>query len=48
MTTDQMIAGVNFLFTTERTEDTELIQKNKKRFSLRALCSRWCKKVISR
>ena len=48
MTTDQMIAGVNFLFTTERTEDTESIRKSKSQFSLRALCSRWCKKVISR
>ena len=32
MTTDQLLAGVNFLFTTERTEDTESIQRNNKRF----------------
>ncbi len=31
MTTDQLLAGVNFLFTTERTEDTESIQRNNKR-----------------
>ena len=48
MTTDQMIARADFFFTTEGTEHTELIQKNKKRFSLCSLCSRWCKKVISR
>jgi hypothetical protein len=48
MTTDQLLAGVSLLFTTEGTEHTESIQKNKKQFSLRALCSRWCKKVVSR
>ena len=47
MTPDQLIARADFFFTTEGTEHTE-IQKNKKCFSLRSLCSRWCKKVISR
>jgi hypothetical protein len=48
MTTDQLIARADFFFITEGTEHTESIQKNKKQFSLRALCSRWCKKVVSR
>jgi hypothetical protein len=48
MTPDQMIARAAFFFITERIEHTGSIQKNKKQFSLRALCSRWCKKVVSR
>ena len=46
MTTDQLLAGVDSCVTTERTEDTEWIQKNKKRFSLCSLCSRWCKEIV--
>lgn len=32
MTTDQLLAGVDSCVTTERTEDTESIQRNNKRF----------------
>ena len=48
MTTDQMIARADFFCITEGTEHTKSIRKSKSQFSLRALCSRWWKKVSSR